>query len=57
MGGPMLYPEGGARWRSLSLPPRSGLPELSNQILELTRAIHAMNTARSPTGPANPQVT
>jgi uncharacterized membrane protein len=28
------------------------LLELSNQILELTRAIHAMNTARSPTGPA-----
>ena len=24
---------------------------LSNQILELTRAIHAMNLARSPTGP------
>jgi uncharacterized membrane protein len=24
---------------------------LSNQILELTKAIHAMNTARSPTGP------
>jgi uncharacterized membrane protein len=33
------------------------LLNLSNQILELTRAIHAMNTARSPTGPANPQVT
>jgi len=30
---------------------------LSNQILELTKAIHAMDTARSPTGPANPQVT
>jgi uncharacterized membrane protein len=26
------------------------LLQLSNQILELTRAIHAMNTARSPTG-------
>jgi hypothetical protein len=24
--------------------------QLSNQILELTKAIHAMNTARSPTG-------
>ena len=33
------------------------LLQLSNQILELTKAIHAMNTARSPTGPANPQVT
>jgi uncharacterized membrane protein len=33
------------------------LLQLSNQILELTRAIHAMNSARSPTGPANPQVT
>jgi len=30
---------------------------LSNQILELTEAIHAMNTAHSPTGPAKPQVT
>jgi uncharacterized membrane protein len=27
------------------------LLQLSNQILELTRAIHALNTARSPTGP------
>ena len=27
------------------------LLQLSNQILELTKAIHAMNTARSPTGP------
>ena len=27
------------------------LPQLSNQILELTKAIHAMNTARSPGGP------
>jgi hypothetical protein len=26
------------------------LLQLSNQILELTRVIHAMNTARSPTG-------
>jgi uncharacterized membrane protein len=26
------------------------LLQLSNQILELTKAIHAMNTARSPTG-------
>jgi uncharacterized membrane protein len=26
------------------------LLQLSNQILELTRAIHAMNSARSPTG-------
>jgi uncharacterized membrane protein len=33
------------------------LLQLSNQILELTRAIHAMNTAQSPTGPANPRVT
>jgi uncharacterized membrane protein len=33
------------------------LLELSNQILELTKAIHALNTARSPTGPANPPVT
>src|SRR5512133_3165086 len=33
------------------------LLQLSNQILELTRAIHAMNTARSPTGTANPPVT
>jgi uncharacterized membrane protein len=33
------------------------LLQLSNQILELTKAIHAMNSARSPTGPANPQVT
>jgi hypothetical protein len=33
------------------------LLQLSDQILELTKAIHAMNTARSPTGPANPQVT
>ena len=33
------------------------LLQLSNQILELTKAIHAMNTARSPTGSANPQVT
>jgi hypothetical protein len=30
---------------------------LSNQILELTKAIHAMNTARPATGPAKPQVT
>ncbi len=28
------------------------LLHISNQILELTRAIHAMNTARTPTGPA-----
>ena len=27
------------------------LLQLSTQILELTKAIHAMNTARSPTGP------
>jgi hypothetical protein len=27
------------------------LLQLSYQILELTKAIHAMNTARSPTGP------
>jgi hypothetical protein len=27
------------------------LLQLSNQILELTKAIHAMNTARSPGGP------
>ena len=27
------------------------LLQLSNQILELTKAVHAMNTARSPTGP------
>ena len=33
------------------------LLQLSNQILELTKAIHAMNSPRSPTGPANPQVT
>jgi uncharacterized membrane protein len=33
------------------------LLQLSNQILELTKAIHAMNTDRSSTGPANPQVT
>ena len=33
------------------------LLRLSNQILELTKAIHAMDTARSSTGPANPQVT
>ncbi len=29
------------------------LIRLSNQILELTRAIHAMTSARSPTGPAD----
>jgi uncharacterized membrane protein len=33
------------------------LLQLSNQILELTKAIHALDTARSSTGPANPQVT
>jgi uncharacterized membrane protein len=33
------------------------LLQLSNQILELTRAIHALDTTRSPTGPANPPVT
>ena len=33
------------------------LLDLSNQILELTKAIHALDTARPPTGPANPQVT
>jgi uncharacterized membrane protein len=33
------------------------LLQLSNQILELTKAIHALDTARSPTSPANPQVT
>ena len=33
------------------------LLHISNQILELTKAIQAMNTARSPAGPANPQVT
>jgi uncharacterized membrane protein len=33
------------------------LLSLSDQILELTKAIHAMNAAPSPTGPANPQVT
>jgi hypothetical protein len=31
--------------------PNEQLLQLSNQILELTKAIHAMNTARSPTGP------
>ena len=31
------------------------LLQLSNQILELTKAIHAMNNPRSPTGPANPR--
>jgi len=33
------------------------LLHISNQILELTRAIHALDTTRSPTGPANPPVT
>jgi uncharacterized membrane protein len=33
------------------------LIRLSNQILELTRAIHAMTPARSPTGPAEPDGT
>jgi hypothetical protein len=33
------------------------LLQLSNQILELTKAVHAMNTARPPTGPAKPQAT
>ena len=32
------------------VPPHEELLALSNQILELTRAIHAMDTARSPTG-------
>jgi hypothetical protein len=36
---------------------RKSLENLSDQILELTKAIHAMNAAPSPTGPANPQVT
>jgi uncharacterized membrane protein len=30
------------------------LLRLSNQILELTRAIHAMRAAQAPTGPTNP---
>jgi uncharacterized membrane protein len=33
------------------------LLHISNQILELTEAIHAINSPRSPTGPANPPVT
>ena len=32
------------------------LLQLSNQILELTKAIHAMNSPRSPTGPATGQL-
>jgi uncharacterized membrane protein len=33
------------------------LLQLSNQILELTKAIHAMNTARPPTDPTDPERT